>query len=285
MSWHPNDLVSDVDLTDYESTILTQFNAANWQGRRTKALEDWLFPILNGRGFDPFKLRTRAEVDKAFGYTASAYSDVTAAAADTSADDINLATIFTTPAGDALFIGSTQPFRGVFVRMLESVSAVASVLTVAYWNGAWQGLTISDGTAHTAGKTFSGGGSITWTLPVDWATRVVNASAAFYWVKLTVSAAPTAAKAGQIGVIRSSCLRAPATFRTLQLIFQEAPTSSDGPWERKAQHYKEEADGALQRALEICGGEFDTDSSDEISTTEAAQTPAEVSTGFVMERM
>jgi hypothetical protein len=46
-------------------------------------------------------------------------------------------------------------------------------------------------------------------------------------------------------------------FRTLQLIFQEAPTGADGPWREKADFYKDEADAALQRALAICGGEFD----------------------------
>ena len=285
MSWHPADLVSDVDLTDYESTILTQFNVTNWTGMRTKALEDWLFPILKGRNFDPFKLRTRAELDKAFGFTAAAYTDVTGATKDTTADDLNLAAIFATPASDALYLGSTQPFRGVFVRMLDTVSAVASVLSVTYWNGAWASLTIADGTAHTSGKTFSGGGSVTWTLPVDWATRIVNASDALYWLKLTVSAVPTSAKAGQIGVIRSSSLRAPATLRTLQLIFRAAPTSQDGPWMAKGDYYEKEADAALQRALAICGADFDTDASDLISPDEADQTPAEVSDGWSLERM
>lgn len=285
MSWHPNDLVSDVDLTDYESSVLTQFGQTVWTGRRTKALEDWLFPILKAAGFDPFRLRTRAQVDKAWGFTASAYSDITTATQNDTADDVNLATIFATPGTDALYIGSTQPFRGTFIRQLDTVSSAASVLSVAYWNGAWQSLTISDGTIHATGKTFSGGGSVTWTMPVDWATRVVNASDALYWVKLTVTAVPTSGKAGQIGVIRSSALRAPATFRTLELIFREAPTSSDGPWRDKAEHYKAEADVALQRALQICGGEFDVTTVDDlIDATEAAQITSEVSNPFTWER-
>lgn len=285
MSWHPNDLVSDVDLTDYESTILTGFGASTWTARRTKALEDWLFPILKGHGFDPFTLRTRAEVDKAFGFTGAAYTDVTSATQSTTADDVNLAAVFATPGTDALYLGSTQPFRGVFLQQLDTISAIASVLSVAYWNGAWTALTISDGTAHTTGKTFSGGGPVTWTLPVDWQRRVVNASEARYWVKLTVTAVPTSAKASQIGVIRSSSLRAPATFRTLELIFREAPTSADGPWREKAEYYEGQADAALQRALVICGGEFDTDGSEQISVTEAATTASEASDGgWTLER-
>lgn len=275
MAWSPNDLVSDVDLRDYEEAVLTSFGATSWQSKRTKALEDWLFPILKGRGLDPYKLSTRAELTLAYGYTGSAYTDVTGATRDTTADDLNLATVFATAGTDALYLGFTEPFRGLFVRMADAVGSAASVLSVAYWNGNWENLLVTDGTIQTAGKTLSGGGSINWLLPVDWMTRSVNGSTPYYWVKVTVSATPTSAKAGQVGVIRGSSLRAPATFRTLQLIFQEAPSKTDGPWREKAEFYKDEADAALQRALLICGGEFDTDASDLISTTETAQTLAE----------
>lgn len=286
-SWHPLDLVTDADLASYEASILTAFGAPEFNDKRTKALEDWLFPILRANGFDPYTLVTRADASKVWSYTASTYTDRTTTVTDTTADDLNLATVFATVGTDALYIGSTQPFRGVFIRMLDSVSAVTSAMSVAYWSGVWSDLLITDGTAHTTGKTLSGGGSVLWTLPVDWQRRKVNSSDALYWAKVTVSATPTSALAGQIGVIRASSLRAPATFRTLQLIFQEAPTSSDGPWSIKAEYYKNEADMALQRALQICGGEFDTDDSDSIDATEAAQTVAEVSTmggGVVLER-
>lgn len=279
MSWAPVDLVSDGDLTDYEADLLTKFGQSTWQAKRLKALEDWLFPILKSRGFDPQRLRTRAECDAVFGYTASAYTDYLSASQDATADDLNLATIFATVGTDAIYVGSSQPFRGLFVRMQDAVSAVAAVLTVAYWSGAWDSLTIADGTSQTAGKAFSGGGSITWTLPADWATRTINSVASLYWIKITISATPTSAKAGQLGVIRSSSLRAPTTFRTLQLVFREAPTSHDGPWREKAEFYAEEADLALQRALLICGGEFDTDLNDLIGATEDAQTVDQVSGG------
>jgi hypothetical protein len=109
-------------------------------------------------------------------------------------------------------------------------------------------------------------------MPVDWVTRAVSDSGRLYFVKVTTDATPTGCLASQIGVIRASALRAPVTFRTLQLIFQEAPTGVDGPWADKAQFYKEEADLALSRALPIIGGEFDTDDSDLISETEGDQT-------------
>jgi len=285
VSFSPNDLLTDVDLRDYEDAVLSGFGQTTWQSKRTKALEDWLFPILKGRGFNPHRLRTRYACDAVFGFTGSVFSDQTGVVTDTSPDDLNLATVFTTAGTDALYIGSTQPFRGLFIRLLEAVNTAASVLAVAYWNGNWESLLIADGTIQTAGKTLSAGGSVTWLLPVDWMTRVVNGSASLYWAKVTVSATPTSAKASQLGVIRASALRAPATFRTLQLIMAEAPTSSEGPWREKAEFYKDEADLALQRALLIVGGEFDTDSSDQIDPTETGQTAEEAGGGpWVLER-
>jgi len=285
VSWHVNDLLTDADLVAYESAILDRFGQVDWQTRRTKALEDWLFPILKGRGFDPYKLHTRYDFNAAFSFITSGYTDIVGATKDTSPDDVNLAAIFATAGSDAMFLGSEQPFMGVSFRLTDAVSAIDSVLSVAYWNGGWEPLEISDGTERTSGKTFSGGGSVTWTLPTDWSWRSVNNSGPFYWVKVTVSATPTGATATQIGAIRSSALRAPVTFRTLQLIFQEAPTSADGPWREKAEFYKEEADLALQRALPLVGGEFDTDDSGQISDEESGQTAEESGGGpYILER-
>jgi hypothetical protein len=283
VSWHLNDLLSDEDLLSYESSILTQFGATTWQARRTKALEDWLFPILKGQGFDPHRLRTRYECDQVWGYTSAAYTDFTSASQDTTTEDINLATVLATANSGVLYIGSEAPFRGVFFRLLDSVSSVASVMTVQYWSGSWEALEILDRTA-VGGKTLASGGAVTWTLPVDWAVRNVNGTTGLYWVKVTVSATPTGAVASQIGTIRASSLRAPTTFRTLQLIFREAPTGSDGPWAEKAEFYRVEADAALQRALPLLGGEFDTDESDLIGEDEANATTETSSEGFLWER-
>jgi hypothetical protein len=279
MSWAPNDLVTDLDLRDYEEAVLSSFGQTTWQAKRTKALEDWLFPILRTHGFDPYRLRTRYEPDAVLGYTGAVYTDRTAAAVDATVDDLPLATIFATPASDALYIGSTQPFRGVSVRVQDTPSAVSGVLSVAYWTGAWTALLVADGTAQTAGVPFSGGGAVTWLLPVDWTVRAVNSSVARYWVKVTISATPTGATIGQLGVIRQSALRAPATYRTLQLIMAEAPTGAEGPWAAKQAFYEREATTALQRALQTIGGEFDTDASDTVSPTEAAQTADSASGG------
>jgi hypothetical protein len=283
MSFNVNDLLTDEDLISYERNILTQFGATDWQARRTKTIEDWLFPILRGQGHDPNRLRTRYECDQVYGYTGATYVDHTGASKDTTVEDINLATVFATAGSDALYIGSKVKFRGIFLRLLDSVSAVASVMTVQYWSGGWEAVAVLDRTSIN-GKTLASGGAVTWTLPVDWAVRNISTTNGLYWVKVTVSATPTGAVASQIGTIRSSALRAPTTFRTLQLIFQEAPTGGDGPWADKAAFYRTEADAALQRAMPILGGEFDTDESDLIGEDEAAETTASSSEGFLWER-
>lgn len=284
MSWRPNDLCTDADLLAYEQNILEQFNRTDWTEKRGKAIEDWLGPILRTHGFPLERLRTRYEVGAAYAYTGSSYSDKTDAVRSTTPDDLDLAATFATAGSDALYIGFKEKFRGLSIRLLDSVSSVSGTMTVAYWNDGWTNLTIADGTTKTTGKTLSGGGAVTWRVPDDWVTRPVNSSDALYWVKVTVSATPTGATAGQIGVIRRSLLCGPTTFRTLTLIFREAPTGSPGPWKEKADYYETEADAALQRALQVVGGEFDTDASDQVSDDEGEQTTAEITGGWRMER-
>jgi hypothetical protein len=278
MAWAPNDLCTDADLIAYESGILSNFGQTDWIPKRTKAIEDWLAPILRGQGYPMERLRTRYEADAVYAYTAAAYSDVTSAVRDTTVDDLNLATVFATAGSDILYIGSVQPFRGLSVRMHEAVNSTASVMSIAAWSDNWTPLTIEDGTIKAAGKTLGGGGAILWRVPFTWVKRSINGSASLYWVKVTVSVTPASAKAGQIGVIRRSSLCAPVTYRTLTLIMREAPTG--GAW------YEREADAALQRALVLLGGEFETDdpATDQISEEESEQTSAEVAGGWRMER-
>lgn len=278
MSWSPNDLVSDADLLAYEATLLTTFKKPDFADKRRRAMDDWLAPILRGQGYDLVRLKTRFEPEAVYSYTGSAYTDKTSAARDTTTDDVDLGAAFATAGSDALYIGAALPFRGLSIRLLDTVSSVSSVLTVSYWNDAWSSLAIEDRTAKATGKTFSGGGSVLWLQPNDWVPRTVSTVGPYYWVKLTVSATPTNAKASQIGCIRRSVLAAPLTMRTLLLVMREAPTGASGPWAEKADWYESEADAALQRALPLIGAEFDTDASDQVSTTEAAQSSEEVGT-------
>lgn len=281
MSWAPNDLVSDTDLVAYERTILTQFGAGEWQAKRQKALEDWLFPQLASVGLDPYRLRTRFQPGQVWGSTSSVFTDYTAAAKSQTPDQIPLTTVLAA-AGDALVIGAPWQFRGLSIRMLENVNAIASALTVELWRDAWTSVTASDGTAATTGKPFSKGGAISWTVPEDWVVRPVNGSADLYFARLRVATALTAAtKCGQVSVIRRSCLCSAAALRTLAMIFHEAPTQQDGPWAEKADWYEKQAEDAWQRVQPILGREFDTDPVDDvIDQTEATQTTDQASNGM-----
>jgi hypothetical protein len=127
---------------------------------------------------------------------------------------------------------------------------------------------------------------VTWKVPEGWVKRAISSAGPYYWVRLKMSATPTAAKACQIGVIRHSALCAPATLRTLALIMREAPAKGSGPWLEKATYYQDEADLALDRALKLIGGEFETDDppTDLLSADEAGQTAAQVAGGWHLER-
>ena len=228
MSWHPGDLVADTDLTAYERTILTQHGAADWQSRRQKVLEDWLWPILRAKGLAPERFRTRYVAEAVLGNTSSTFTAFTSAAENVTTDDLNLATILAA-SSDYLAIGSSRQFRGVSVRMLDAVNTAAATLTVELWQDAWTGVSATDGTLATTGKPFSRGGAVSWTVPGEWVLRSLNSLGPYYWARLRLSAAPTGAKASQVACIRRSALCAPATLRTLALIFREAPMQQDGP--------------------------------------------------------
>jgi hypothetical protein len=86
-----------------------------------------------------------------------------------------------------LYVGATDPFGRLVIDMGSNVNANASVLTAEYYNGSWTAVTITDGTIAT-GKTMAIDGSITFTVPADWATTTVNSEAGLYWIRFAVSA-------------------------------------------------------------------------------------------------
>lgn len=278
--WHPNDLVSDADLQAYEASILTQFGESDWQTRRQKALDDWLMPLLEGRGFPVDRFRTRATPDKVFSLASAVYTDQTASSQ--TSEGLNLASLLATSA-QYLFVGADVPFRGLSIRMLDSVSAVTANVSVDVWADTWAAVPVVNETAVGA-VAFARGGSVTWG-PVDGVVRrVVNGSAALYWARLSTSAAPTGALAGPVAVVRRSRLSAAATFRTLMHIFREAPVSQEGPWAAKADWYEAEAEKAWLRVADQIGAEFDTDGDDQIDGDENEQTADAVSGGWTLER-
>lgn len=124
-----------------------------------------------------------------------------------------LSALGTLASGEALYVGSHLPFRGIAVDVLGgSVNANTAVLLAEYWNGsAWVTLSATDGTT-TGGKTFAQDGNITWTVPTAWATVKLSQTRiptptnppteidvmlpynnkAQYWTRLSVSAALSA---------------------------------------------------------------------------------------------
>lgn len=283
MSWAPSDLVSDKDLLDYERTILTQFGQTGWEPRLRKALEDWLWPQLEGRGFPIDRFRTRYAPLAVVGNTSGTDTDRTATAAED--NGLVLSTILAA-SSDALYVGHAAPFRGLSLRMTSTVNAVASALTVSAWTDRWQPVTDLVPGVVAGGAPFSRGGSLVWTVPAGLVRRSVAGLGPAYWARLQLSAAPTAGTAiGPVSVIRRSRLCAAVTFRTLCLIFREAPVNQDGPWADKAAWYEREADIALARVIDQIGGEFDTDDDDTISPDESNQTVEQVTGGgWTLER-
>lgn len=280
--WFPNDVVFDSDLQDYEQTILTQFGKTDWQSKRRKALEDWAFPALAKAGYVPERLRTRHAPAQVWGYTNSVYTDYTSQATTAGADGIPLASIFATPSTDYLYIGATEQFRGLSIRMLDRVSSTAGTLSIQVWSDAWTPVTLVNETQFVNVKPFSRGGDIRWEMPQDWVTRTVNSNAPLYWVRLKLSATPTGAYCGQIGCIRGTALTGPVTLRTLGLIFREAQTMQGGPWQEKAEAYLQDAEAALQGAMLLVSKDFDTITiDDQVDRAEAAQTAGDVTAGGV----
>ena len=127
-------------------------------------------------------------------------TDYSSAAQDGSAStDVVLSSLDTLANGDALWIGSHLPFRGISVDV-DAANGTASVLAGHYWTGsALAALTVTDGST-SGGATFAIDGAITWTMPSDWAKgalatvgsaaeTVPQRGVSLYWARLTVSAA------------------------------------------------------------------------------------------------
>jgi hypothetical protein len=126
-----------------------------------------------------------------------AYTDYSAVVIDNNvATFAVLSALDTVANGDWLVVGGPVPFCGAAIDMTANVNVNASVLTAEYWNGAaWVALTnLVDGTIAVAGRTHSGDGQLSWTMPAAglWAASTI-ATINAYWVRLSVSAALSAA--------------------------------------------------------------------------------------------
>lgn len=252
MSWNRLTLVTDADLGNLEPEATSSarpWGAASWPLQRSEAKRDlkiWIdtdfadVPGASDRVID------RWNADWVFGFTASAYRDVTNEARNDTQEDIDLAAVFATFGTDRLYIGAPCEFEGLFVKLLDSLNAATSVLTAKYWaQTGWVTLSAIDGTA-VSGKTFAQSGRISWHLPTNWERRQFNGTGdEYYWIELSVSAALTAGTAAtQILPTRApDALKRIVTYLALFHILNGLAQAASTPetWQAKADKYWERA--------------------------------------------
>lgn len=142
------------------------------------------------------------------GATATNLTDYSENAQDGSAStSVDLSALDTLANGDALYVGSWLPFRGVNITV-DGTNTNASTLTVKYWksDSTWADSSDTDATQAPAGDTLGQSGTVTWSIPSDWATTDLVTSTDMasahsphvatpdmYWTRWEVSAALDAA--------------------------------------------------------------------------------------------
>lgn len=125
------------------------------------------------------------------------YSD--AAQDDSTGTSVVLSSLSTAAAFDFLYVGAAVPFRGANID-IDGANGNASILTVKFWDGnSWEDITATDGTA-SGGASMAVDGSVTWTIPSDWAKTTLVQSGDYpfggpfggnslYWTRWQFSAA------------------------------------------------------------------------------------------------
>lgn len=278
--WANLTLVTDAELGQIEpqatsSQSPSPWGATTWASARTEAkrelkiLIETAFPTIVGVAD---RILDRHKPDYVFQYVGGAFTDRTTAASDDEAEDLALATIFAT-ASDKLYIGAAYQFDGLFVKMLDSLNAMARTLTVKYSGAAdWTALSVTDGTA-SAGKPFAQSGRITWTIPDAWQRRALAGTGEeYFWIELALDAAPTAGTAAsQILPIRApDGLKRVAALLALYYILNglELQAGKPGDWKEKALRYRKEALDLFQLLKENGGIPLDRNRDEQVSQGE-----------------
>lgn len=278
MSWTHLTLVTDADIAALEPEAghpSEPWGQTAWTAARTEAKRDlkiWIDADYASIPGASDRVRDRWAPELVFAYTGSAYTDRTSEVSDNTEEDLNLAGVFATFSTDALYVGADYEFSGLFVKVLDSLNANASVMTVKYWNGsAWTSLSATDGTIAVTGKTLSGSGRVTWTLPSSWERRTLNGSDPYYWVQVTISAALTAGTAAtQILPIRPpDALKRVAAYLSLAHICTGLAAQAATPeyWQQKADSYWTKAQDLYTRIRQGGGIPFDVNADDVIEPT------------------
>ena len=89
---------------------------------------------------------------------------------------------------NAYYFGHNTKFSRLKLNISTALTFSAQPTIVwEYWNGAWVALSgVSDG---TSGFETSGEGLITYTMPGDWETTIVNSQGSFYYIRARLSVA------------------------------------------------------------------------------------------------
>lgn len=271
--WTPSDLLTDLDLLALDRLCLTDFGVSALADKRAVAT-DWIAQRVEQAGYKLWQHTTRKTPDAVFGYDGAIYTDYTTAASDATDGDVPLSSILTAPT-KALYVGSRDPFKGLYAGVTDNVNAVTAALGAEVWNGRWLTVTsLADGTIATASKSFSGGGLVTWQRPDAWTRRLVNNSL-LHWARLTISSSLTAGtKASQLTAIVPSRLTLPASYYTLGLLYQESFGANRGQWQEKADRFMAAAKELADTTLPLIADEFDVDDSDAVDRTEVGSVTA-----------
>lgn len=203
--WSSLTLVTDADLGAIEPEATSSsrpWGAATWPHARAEGKRDlkiWLERDFGQRVSGPGvadRVLDRWAPDYVFRYTGSAYTDITSDASNDTEADVDLSTALATFGTDRIYVGALFEFDGLAVKLLSTLNAIASVLTVKYWTPTgWATITATDGTS-VSGKTFAQSGRVTWTVPKDWERRRLNGTGEeFFWVELSISAGLTSGTA------------------------------------------------------------------------------------------
>jgi len=272
--WTPSDILTDLDLLAVDRLCLTDFGVTALADKRAFAT-DWISQRVEQAGFKLWQHNIRRSPDAVFGAVGSVYTDYTGAAKSTTDADVPLTTIFAAPSTNALYVGSRDPFKAIYVGVADAYNSLACVSSVSVWTGHWTGVSsMADGTIATTGKAFSGGGLIAFQRPDAWLRRNVNNSL-LHWARVTVTSSLTAATvANQLAPVVPSRLTLPGTFYALGLLYQESYGSNRGQWQEKSESFFTKATDALSVALPLMVDEFDVDNDDLVSPSEASSITA-----------
>jgi len=127
----------------------------------------------------------------------SAWTDDTVDANNATTDDVTLAPVQITSAGDVSYFGSTNKFSLVQVKYSTPASITGGTSDWEYWNGtAWTSLTITDPTSKftAAADTYE----LSFTPPDAWEYTTINSIEGFY-IRLNYSAAPSVITTAPLG--------------------------------------------------------------------------------------